>query len=123
VHVKTDCSSDAAPLGSPRPFGRVVTLGKGRCLMALGFYFTHGGFTPDKYDQVIKQLDAAGAGSPKGRSIHVALESNGEIQVFDVWDSQEEFDAFGETLLPILAAAGIELNDPMVASVHNVISG
>jgi hypothetical protein len=98
-------------------------LGKGRCLVALGFSFTHGGFTPDKYDQVIKQLDAAGAGAPKGRSMHVALESNGEIQVFDVWDSQAEFDAFGKTLLPILAAAGIELNEPMVASVHNVIPG
>ena len=92
-------------------------------LMALGFYFTHGGFTADKYDAVIKQLDEAGAGAPKGRSMHVALESNGEIQVFDVWDSQEEFDAFGETLVPILTAAGIELNPPMVADVHNVIQG
>jgi hypothetical protein len=91
--------------------------------MALGFYFTHGGFTPDKYDEVIKQLDAAGVGSPKGRSIHVALESDGGIQVFDVWSSQAEFDAFGEKLLPILAAAGIELNAPMVANVHNVILG
>ena len=91
--------------------------------MALGFYFTHGGFTPAKYDEVIKELDAAGAGSPKGRTYHVALESNGEIQVFDLWNSQEEFDAFGETLLPILAGQGIELNAPMVASVHNVIPG
>jgi hypothetical protein len=91
--------------------------------MALGFYFTHGGFTPDKYNAVIKQLDDAGAGAPKGRSIHVALESNGEIQVFDVWDSQEEFDAFGETLVPILTEAGVELNPPMVANVHNVIQG
>jgi len=91
--------------------------------VALGFYFTHGGFTPAKYDEVIKELDAAGAGSPKGRTYHVALESNGEIQVFDLWNSQEEFDAFGETLLPILAGQGIELNAPMVASVHNVIPG
>ena len=91
--------------------------------MALGFYFTHGGFTPAKYDEVIKELDAAGAGSPKGRTYHVALESNGEIQVFDLWNSQEEFDAFGETLLPILAGQGIELNAPMVARVHNVIPG
>ncbi len=91
--------------------------------MALGFYFTHGGFTPDMYNTVIKQLDDAGVGTPKGRSIHVALESNGEIQVFDVWDSQEEFDAFGETLVPILAAAGVTLNAPMVAGVHNVIMG
>ena len=34
----------------------------------------HGGFTPDKYNQVIKQLDAAGAGGPKGRTLHVSLE-------------------------------------------------
>jgi len=91
--------------------------------VALGFYFTHGGFTPDKYDKVIKELAAAGAGSPKGRTFHVALESNGEIQVFDVWNSQEEFDAFGPALLPILEANGVELNAPMVARVHNVIEG
>ena len=61
--------------------------------------------------------------SPQWRSTHVALESNGEIQVFDVWNSQEEFDAFGSTLLPILAAHGVELKEPMVARVHNVIEG
>ena len=91
--------------------------------MALGFYFTHAGFTPAKYDEAIKKLEAAGAGAPKGRTFHVALESNGEIQVFDVWDSQEEFDAFGTTLLPILAELGVELTEPMVAGVHNVIEG
>ena len=91
--------------------------------MALGFYFTHGGFTPDKYDKVIEELEAAGAGAPKGRTFHVALESDGEIQVFDTWNSQEEFDAFGETLLPILAGHGVDLKPPMVAQVHNVIKG
>ncbi|MDQ1479035.1 MAG: hypothetical protein QOE62_4264, partial [Actinomycetota bacterium] len=49
--------------------------------------------------------------------------SNGEIQVFDVWNSQEEFDAFGTTLIPILEGQGVELNAPMVAQVHNVIEG
>jgi hypothetical protein len=91
--------------------------------MALGFYFTHGGFTPDKYDKVVKQLADAGAGAPKGRTFHVALESDGEIQVFDIWESKEEFDAFGATLLPILGEAGVELNEPMVAEVHNLIEG
>ena len=32
--------------------------------MALGFYFAHGGFTPDKYAATIKQLAAAGQGAP-----------------------------------------------------------
>ena len=91
--------------------------------MAFGFYFVHEGFTPDKYDSAIKKLEAAGAGSPKGRTLHVALESDGEIQVFDIWESQKDFDAFGETLLPILAEAGITVNPPMAATVHNMIKG
>jgi len=91
--------------------------------MALGFYITAKGFTQERYDTTLVQLEEAGAGAPDGRISHVALETDGEIQVFDVWDSQEEFDAFGETLLPILAAAEIELKEPMVAGVHNVILG
>ena len=91
--------------------------------MALGFYFVHEGFTPDKYASAIKELEAAGAGAPKGRTFHVALESDGAIQVFDIWESQAEFDAFGEILVPILGKLGVELNAPMVATVHNVIRG
>jgi hypothetical protein len=91
--------------------------------MGLGFYFTNSKFTPDVYDQAIKQLQAAGLGAPMGRSLHVALESNGEIQVFDIWDSQEEFDAFGAGLMPILSGLGVGVNEPMVARVHNVIEG
>jgi hypothetical protein len=91
--------------------------------MALGIYFMHGGFTPEKYGQAIKQLESAGEGTPKGRTYHFALESNGEIQVFDVWESQEEFEAFGATLMPILAGLGVELGEPMVATLHNVITG
>jgi hypothetical protein len=91
--------------------------------MAVGIYIVHDGFTPEKYQSVIKQLEAAGAGAPKGRTFHVALESDGAIQVFDIWESQEDFDAFGSTLVPILSELGVELKEPMVATVHNVIKG
>ena len=63
--------------------------------MALGFYFSPSGFTPENYDEAIRRLEEAGAGAPEGRSNHFALETNGEIQVFDVWESQEAFEAFG----------------------------
>jgi hypothetical protein len=91
--------------------------------MALGMYFTPGGFTPEKYDEALRQLESAGAGSPAGRSFHVALESNGEVQVFDIWESQAAFEAFGATLLPILSGLGIDPGQPMVQEVHNVIEG
>jgi hypothetical protein len=91
--------------------------------MALGFYITGTGFTQDKYDTTLAQLADAGAGAPKGRISHVALETGGEIQVFDIWESQEAFEAFGTTLVPILEAAGVKINEPMVARVHNEIKG
>jgi hypothetical protein len=91
--------------------------------MALGIYFVHEGFTAEKYASAIKQLEAAGSGAPKGRTFHVALESDGAIQVFDIWESQEDFDAFGATLMPILSELGVGLKEPMVAQVHNVIEG
>ena len=91
--------------------------------MALGFYFMPAGFTQEKYDSAISQLEAAGAGAPAGRSYHVALESDGVIQVFDIWESQEAFEAFGSTLLPIMSGLGVDPGQPMVARVHNVIEG
>jgi hypothetical protein len=91
--------------------------------MALGFYFTPHGFTPEKYDEAIGRLEAADAGAPTGRLYHVALETDGQIQVFDVWDSQESFEAFGETLLPIMASIGAEPGEPQVSPVHNIIKG
>jgi hypothetical protein len=94
---------------------------KDRHRMALGFYITGTGFTQEKYDVTTVQLEEAGAGAPEGRISHVALETGGEIQVFDIWESQEAFEAFGATLVPILNAAGIELNEPMVARIHNEI--
>ena len=94
-----------------------------RDLMALGFYFTPSSFAPDTYDEVIKRLEAAGAGAPEGRSFHVALETNGEIQVFDIWESRAALDAFGAVLMPIMAELGADPGQPVPARVYNVIEG
>jgi hypothetical protein len=91
--------------------------------MALGLYFTPSGFTPDIYDEAIKRLDAAGAGAPAGRTRHYALVSDGKVQVFDVWESMEQFEAFGATLLPIMSDLGVDPGEPMVAELHNSIDG
>jgi len=65
----------------------------------------------------VRQRDQEAGGSrwgaPKGRTYHCALESNGEIQVFDTWESQEDFDAFGPTLMPVLTELGVGLKEPM----------
>jgi hypothetical protein len=91
--------------------------------MALGFYFTPSSFTADTYDDTLRRLEEAGAGAPAGRLYHFALETDGRIQVFDVWDSQESFEAFGATLLPIMDELGADPGQPSVSPVHNIIVG
>jgi hypothetical protein len=91
--------------------------------MAIGVYFSPSSFTPARYAEVIKRLDAAGAGAPAGRTYHFALEVDGLIQVFDVWESQESFEAFGATLVPIMTELGADPGQPMVSPVHNIIKG
>jgi hypothetical protein len=91
--------------------------------MALGLYFTPSSFSPAQYDDALNKLEAAGASAPAGRRYHFALETNGQIQVFDVWDSQESFEAFGETLVPIMAELGSDPGQPQVFPVHNIIEG
>jgi hypothetical protein len=91
--------------------------------MALGMYFAPSTFTPERYDDTVKRLEEAGAGAPPGRLHHVAVETDGLIQVFDVWDSEESFQAFGATLIPIMAELGVDPGQPRVSPVHNMIRG
>ena len=90
--------------------------------MALGFYFAAKSFSPEQYDETDRRLEAAGAGAPAGRSYHCAFAAGpGGLHIFDVWDSQESFDKFGETLMPILSDVGVDPGEPMVAEIYNVI--
>ena len=90
--------------------------------MALAFYFNPA--TPMSaatYDDVMKRLDAAGAGSPKGRTHHSSFGPPEALMVYDVWESQEEFEAFGATLMPILGELGVDPGEPTVMPVHNIV--
>jgi quinol monooxygenase YgiN len=79
--------------------------------------------TTEKYDETIKRLEASGAQwPPDGLSYHVAFSSGGSFRVSEVWDSREQFDAFGKTLRPVLTDVGVELaGEPEMLEVHNII--
>ena len=65
------------------------------------------GATASKYDDVIRQLTAAGLRVPAGQGYHACYGERENLQVIDVFDSQEQLDAFGARFLPILREAGI----------------
>jgi hypothetical protein len=89
--------------------------------MAIGVYFHPESMTKAQYDEVIRKLDAAGAGRPTGRLHHSCFGPEESLMVYDVWDSAESFDAFGQTLMPILEEVGVKPGQPDVMPVHNMI--
>ncbi len=91
--------------------------------MALSFYFNPASMNATQYNEVIRRLEAAGAGEPPGRLYHACFGPDDKLQVFDIWESQQDFDRFGEALLPILREAGIDSGQPVVERVHNLIPG
>src|SRR5215210_5683043 len=78
--------------------------------------------TPDQYDETIRRLEKSGDWLPAGLEYHVAFKANGNLRVSEIWDSREQFDAFGERLMPVLKDVGIELaGEPEVLEIHNIL--
>lgn len=78
--------------------------------------------TTKVYDKVWEDLRSAGYANPKGLIHHVGAAQGNNIVVVDVWESMETFNKFGETLIPILAKAGITNAEPVITPLHNVYS-
>ena len=53
------------------------------------------------------------AGAPESAmKVHSCFGEDGQLQVFDVWESQEAFDEFLTFLGPVMEELGIELAQP-----------
>jgi hypothetical protein len=70
------------------------------------------GLTRAKYDEVNERLDASGDFPPVGMKLHILFGEDGELRVSELWDSTEEFEAFGSVLMPILEEAGVQFSGP-----------
>ena len=70
----------------------------------------------------MRQATAAGWRSrpPDGLEYHVCLGTEGQLKVSEIWASNEQFEAFGEHLGPILEEAGItHSNPPELLDIYN----
>jgi hypothetical protein len=90
--------------------------------MAIATYFRPQSLTALQYDEAIRELEAAGFANPAGRVHHSCFGTDNALMVYEVWESQQAFDEFGPTLMPILHKAGIDPGTPDVMPVHNLAS-
>lgn len=89
--------------------------------MSILVRFTSGSTTAEQYDESIRRLEE-GVFPPEGLEYHVCSGTDGNLEVSEIWDSMEQFEAFGERLMPILADIGVEPGEPEVIEVHNTVS-
>lgn len=80
------------------------------------------GSTTEQYDEVVRRLADSGELPADGFDYHVAFTAEGQLLVSEVWDSQEQFEAFGRRVQPILSDVALEHSgQPQVFEVHNII--
>lgn len=95
--------------------------------MAIGVLFDFAGVTQAQYDQTLKALKPGGAfirlsdWPTEGVLFHVAGPTPAGWRVVDVWDSEADFQKFGEVLMPILKSLGFPEVKPSIFPVHNMI--
>ena len=75
----------------------------------------------EKYDATVAKLESQGDWPPDGLDMHVAFGDEDNLRVSEILDSREQFEAFGERLMPVLEEAGINPGEPDVYEVHNLI--
>ena len=76
-----------------------------------------------QYEDVLRREQGTGVKfPPDGRDYHICFGTDGDLHVSEVWDSQDQFQAYGEVLMPILADVGVQFSGaPEVFEVHNII--
>ena len=90
--------------------------------MSITIIFPPSAITTEQYDEIIRRLEEAGAGSPSGRMFHTCFGTSGHLSVVDVWESAEQFEAFGQTLILIMKEVGAPEMNPQISDTYNLIS-
>ncbi len=91
--------------------------------MAIVVSFEVSGMSAEKYEEIMRQLDAAGQGAPDGRRFHVCYGDASKLQVIDVFESPAKLEAFGGKLMPILDRHGVRAVPNVLGESRNIVVG
>jgi hypothetical protein len=89
--------------------------------MSILVRFTPASLTQDQYDASVRRLEQEGIFPPEGMDYHVCFGSEPNLRVSEIWDTREQWEAFGERLMPVLADIGIQPGEPEILQVGNIV--
>lgn len=76
--------------------------------------------TVEQYNSISQRLMSSTGGAPSGLKLHTCFREGDSLAMFDVWESQEAFEAM--TLMPIVAEVGAELSPPQFVEMIDYLS-
>lgn len=88
--------------------------------MAIAVYFHPKGMTLDQFNEVHRLLKESGKDAPPARIHHSCIGEDGDLVVYDIWESPEAFSAFGEVLMPIIAKVGFDVGEPAIMPIQRL---
>jgi hypothetical protein len=112
--------SDGDP-GGPQGRIPISSTALKEALMTIAAYFHPRDMTLVQFKEIHARLIAAGEEPNPHRLHHSCFGEDGDLMVYDLWDSPESFEAFGKVLMPILADLGVDPGEPAVLTVHTVL--
>ena len=78
----------------------------------------------EQYEQVKKRVSEGGGFPPMAWSTTSASGPEGDRRVSEIWASREQFESFGERLMPAIQEAGIKLGgEPEILEVYSEVRG
>lgn len=89
--------------------------------MSVLIRFSPPSLTAAQYDEAVHRLTEQGVFPAAGLDYEICFGEDGNLKVSQVWDSQEQLEAFGARLSPILSELGIDPGEPEFVEVHNII--
>ena len=89
--------------------------------MSVLIRFSPSSLTTEQYDKVVSRLTEQGTFPADGLEYEICFGSGDKMKVSQVWDNQEQLEAFGARLQPILSELGINPGEPEILEVHNII--
>jgi hypothetical protein len=84
--------------------------------------------TQERYEESVRKLtggrdrmESPGDWPVEGLLAHIAGQGETGFRVVDVWESEDAFRRFGETLMPVLQEMGVE-GQPEIYPAHTFVS-
>lgn len=89
--------------------------------MSIMVRFTPESMTVQQYRQIAGEVVQSFPWPPEGLDCHVCLGTDGDLSVNEIWQSQEQYEAFQKKVKQVLEANELEWPEPEIIPIHNCL--